>query len=105
VGLFVATAGFSIGLDEEVFRTAGAGPARAVRAGLLSRGLLERFARAMASVGRASNALIERITPSRLSGQRSSAGWSVPPGTPASARRSALRCLLPKARAYPRSRS
>jgi cytochrome c-type biogenesis protein len=69
VGMFVATIGFSIGLDGELFRAAAAVIMVAVGALLLSYGLQQRFAAAASPLGAAADGLLTRIAPSGLSGQ------------------------------------
>jgi cytochrome c-type biogenesis protein len=68
VGLFVATIGFSIGLDGDVFRMLSAvilGPVGVV---LLSSALQDRFALATGGISTLGNRLIDRIAPSSLGG-------------------------------------
>ncbi|MGA9866809.1 MAG: cytochrome c biogenesis protein CcdA [Acetobacteraceae bacterium] len=69
IGLFVATIGFAIGLDGDVFRDASAVILAAVGILLLSEALQQRFALATAGVGNAGNRLMTRITPSGILGQ------------------------------------
>lgn len=69
VGLFVATVGFSLGLDGDMFRTASAVMLVVLGVVLLSAPLQERFAVATSGFGNGANSLIARIAPSGLSGQ------------------------------------
>lgn len=69
VGLFVATIGFAIGLDGEVFRIASAVMLGALGVVLLSGALQARFAVATGGIGDAGNRLLARIAPSGLGGQ------------------------------------
>lgn len=69
VGLFVATIGFSIGLDGDVFRTLSAVMLGVVGVVLLSTGLQNRFALATGGISDFGNRLIGRISPSGLAGQ------------------------------------
>ncbi len=69
VGLFVATIGFSIGLDGEVFRTASAVMLALVGVVLLSGALQQRFATATSGVSNIGSRLMDRVTPSGLGGQ------------------------------------
>ena len=69
VGLFVATIGFAIGLDGEVFRIASAVMLGALGVVLLSGALQARFAVAAGGIGDAGNRLLARIAPSGLGGQ------------------------------------
>ncbi|MGE0294261.1 MAG: cytochrome c biogenesis CcdA family protein [Hyphomonadaceae bacterium] len=69
VGLFVATIGFSIGLDGGVFRSVSAVLLALMGIVLLSGALQQRFAIAAGGISEAGNRLIERISPSGLSGQ------------------------------------
>lgn len=69
IGLFVATAGFALGLDGEVFRTLSAIMLALLGLVLLSGALQERFALAASGVGNAGNRLMSRIAPSGLGGQ------------------------------------
>jgi len=69
VGLFVATIGFAVGLDGDVFRTLSAALLGAMGAVLLSGGLQQRFATAAGGVSNAGNRLIARVTPAGLRGQ------------------------------------
>jgi cytochrome c biogenesis protein CcdA len=63
IGLFVATVGFAIGLDQGVFRGVAAVLLAATGVVLLSGGLQARFALATAGVGNAGNRLMTRIAP------------------------------------------
>lgn len=69
VGLFVATIGFSIGLDGGVFRSVSAVLLALMGIVLLSDALQQRFAMAAGGISNAGNRLIARISPSGLSGQ------------------------------------
>ncbi|MBI1361877.1 MAG: cytochrome c biogenesis protein CcdA [Alphaproteobacteria bacterium] len=69
VGLFVATVGFSIGLDGSVFRSISAVLLGLLGLVLLSGTLQQRFAIAAGGISNAGNRLITRISPSGLSGQ------------------------------------
>ena len=69
VGLFVATVGFSIGLDGDVFRIVSAVLLAGLGVVLLSGALQERLAVAASGVGDAGNRLMARIAPSGLGGQ------------------------------------
>ena len=69
VGLFVATIGFSIGLDGEVFRIASAVLLAGLGVVLLSGALQTRFAMAASGVGDAGNRLLARWSPGGLGGQ------------------------------------
>ena len=69
VGLFVATVGFSIGLDGDVFRAVSAVLLGLMGALLLSGALQARFAVAAGGVSDAGNRLIARVTPSGIGGQ------------------------------------
>ena len=69
VGLFVATIGFSIGLDGTVFRTISAVVLGVFGVVLLSSALQTRFAIAAGGVGDAGNRLLSKITPGGLGGQ------------------------------------
>jgi cytochrome c biogenesis protein CcdA len=64
VGLFVATIGFSIGLDGDVFRMLSAVILGLVGIVLLSTGLQNRFALATGGVSAFGNRLIDRVAPS-----------------------------------------
>jgi cytochrome c-type biogenesis protein len=69
VGLFVATVGFSIGLDGSVFRLISAVLLGLLGVVLLSGALQQRFAIAAGGISNAGNRLIARISPSGLRGQ------------------------------------
>ena len=69
VGLFVATIGFSIGLDSDFFRNASAVLLAGVGIVLLSGALQQRFAIAASGAGNAGNRLLERLSPAGLGGQ------------------------------------
>lgn len=69
VGLFIATVGFSIGLDGDVFRTAAAVLLAGLGVVLLSGALQTRLAVAAGGVSDAGSRLIDRVTPSGLGGQ------------------------------------
>lgn len=69
VGLFVASLGFAVGLDGEVFRDVAAILLALFGIVLLSERLQQRFALSAASLGNAGNALIGRIAPGGLGGQ------------------------------------
>lgn len=69
VGLFVATIGFSLGLDGDVFRAASAVVLGLFGLVLLSGALQQRFAIATSGVGQAASRLTARISPAGLGGQ------------------------------------
>jgi cytochrome c biogenesis protein CcdA len=69
VGLFLATVGFSLGLDSGVFRAAAAVLLLALGGVLLSGALQQRFALAASGLGNAGNAFLSRLTPTGWSGQ------------------------------------
>jgi cytochrome c-type biogenesis protein len=69
VGLFVATVGFSLGLDGDVFRTASGVLLAAMGVLLLSAALQARLAIAASGVGNAGHRLMARISPCGLGGQ------------------------------------
>lgn len=69
IGLFVATIGFSIGLDQAVFRDASAVALGAFGAVMVSSVLQARFALATAGMGDAGHRLMARVAPSGLGGQ------------------------------------
>ncbi|GLK70659.1 cytochrome c biogenesis CcdA family protein [Ancylobacter dichloromethanicus] len=69
VGLFVATIGFSIGLDGGIFRSVSAVLLVLMGIVLLSDALQQRFAMAAGGISNAGNQLIARFSPSGLSGQ------------------------------------
>ena len=69
VGLFVATLGFSLGLDGALFREVAATLLLLVGIVLASEGLQARFALAAGGVSDAGNRLVARIAPNGLAGQ------------------------------------
>ena len=69
IGLFVATVGFSIGLDGDVFRDVSAVLLAGLGIVLLSSAIQRRFAMATAGVSDAGSRLIDRLTPTGLQGQ------------------------------------
>jgi cytochrome c biogenesis protein CcdA len=69
IGLFVATIGFAIGLDSDVFRDISAVLLAGLGAVLLSGALQQRFAMATGSVSNAGSRLIARMTPTGVRGQ------------------------------------
>ncbi len=69
VGLFVATVGFAIGLDGDVFRVVSALLLAAIGAVLLLDVLKRRFAVAISGFGNSANRLLGRFTPDGLLGQ------------------------------------
>ncbi len=69
VGLFVATIGFSAGLDGDVFRSISAVLLGIMGVVLLSGALQQHFAVATAGVSNAGNRLIQWLTPTGLGGQ------------------------------------
>jgi cytochrome c-type biogenesis protein len=69
VGLFVATIGFSIGLDGTVFRTVSAILLAGLGIVLLSSALQQRFAMAASGLGNEANTVLARLSPSGLGGQ------------------------------------
>ena len=69
VGLFVATLGFSIGLDGDAFRNVSAVLLAAVGIVLLSEALQQRFAIAAGGVSNAGNRLASRVSMSGVAGQ------------------------------------
>ncbi len=69
VGLFVATIGFSAGLDGDVFRSISAVLLGIMGAVLLSGALQQRFAVATSGVSNTGNRLIQRLMPTGLGGQ------------------------------------
>lgn len=69
VGLFVATVGFSLGLDADVFRTLSAVLLAAMGLVMLSGALQDRIAIAASGVSDAGNRAMARISPSGLGGQ------------------------------------
>jgi cytochrome c biogenesis protein CcdA len=66
VGLFVATVGFSIGLDGDVFRSISAVLLGVMGVVLLSGALQQRFAMATGGISDAGSRLIAKITPTGL---------------------------------------
>jgi cytochrome c-type biogenesis protein len=69
IGLFVATIGFSVGLDGDVFRVLSALLLAALGVVLVSEGLQRRFAVAAGGIANAGNQLIGRIRIDGLGGQ------------------------------------
>ncbi|UQR66646.1 sulfite exporter TauE/SafE family protein [Bradyrhizobium sp. C-145] len=69
IGLFVATIGFAIGLDGDVFRDISAVLLAGLGALLLSGVLQQRFAMATGGVSNAASRLIARVTPTGVRGQ------------------------------------
>ncbi|MEI7712460.1 MAG: cytochrome c biogenesis CcdA family protein [Rhodospirillales bacterium] len=69
VGLFVATVGFSIGLDGDVFRTVTAVLLAVLGVALLSDAVQQRFAAATSGFGNAANRLADRFAPNGVAGQ------------------------------------
>ena len=69
IGLFVATIGFSLGLDGEVFRLIGACLLLAVGVVLLSEAFQNRLALAASPFASGAQGLIDRINPVGLQGQ------------------------------------
>jgi len=69
IGLFVATIGFSVGLDGGVVRDVAAMILGLVGVVLVSGSLQQRFAMATSGVGNGASQFIERFTPSGLRGQ------------------------------------
>lgn len=69
VGMFVATVGFAIGLDADVFRTVSAVLLAAMGVALLSGALQTRLAIAAGGVSDAGNRLMTRLAPAGLGGQ------------------------------------
>jgi cytochrome c-type biogenesis protein len=69
VGLFVATAGFAIGLDGGVFRAASAVVLAVIGLVLLSSALQQRFTGAAGGMGDAASRLLARLSPHGLGGQ------------------------------------
>ena len=70
VGMFVATVGFAIGLDADLFRLISAVLLAAVGVVLISAPLQARLAMATSRVGNAGNSLLSRFAPERALG-----GW------------------------------
>jgi cytochrome c-type biogenesis protein len=68
-GLFVATIGFAIGLDGEVFRIVTAVVLAIVGIALFSEALQQRFAAATSGLGNAGNRLVARFAPGGWFGQ------------------------------------
>lgn len=68
-GLFVATIGFAIGLDGDVFRRFSAILLACIGVVLLSDALQQRFAAATGGFGNAGNQLIARVAPGGWAGQ------------------------------------
>ncbi|WP_158747296.1 cytochrome c biogenesis CcdA family protein [Acidisphaera sp. L21] len=69
IGLFVATIGFAIGLDGDLFRTLSAVLLMLIGLVLLSSVLQARFALATGGLGNAGNRLLARLSPGGLRGQ------------------------------------
>ncbi len=69
IGLFVATIGFSIGLDGDVFRSLSAVLLAGAGVVLLSGWLQRRLAVAASGVGSAGDRLLRRLSPGGLAGQ------------------------------------
>ena len=69
IGLFVATAGFAIGLDGGVFRTIAAILLMGIGLVLLSASLQARFAAVAGGISDGGNRLLARFTPHGLGGQ------------------------------------
>ena len=69
VGLFVATIGFQIGLDGDVFRDVSAVLLAVMGVVLLSGGLQTRFALATGGISNGASRLIDRLSPEGLGGQ------------------------------------
>lgn len=69
IGLFVATIGFAVGLDGEVFRSVSAAMLGIMGVVLLSEALQQQFAAATGGVSNAGDRLIQRLTPKGLGGQ------------------------------------
>ena len=69
VGLFVATIGFSLGIDDGVFRVASAAMLAVIGAVLLSSALQGRFAVASGGIANRGNRLLQRLSPDGLGGQ------------------------------------
>jgi cytochrome c biogenesis protein CcdA len=69
IGIFLATAGASLGLDPETFRTLGAVVLGVFGLVLLVPKLQELFARATSPLGNSGNQLLARVTIDGLSGQ------------------------------------
>lgn len=69
IGIFVATIGISLGLDQALFRTIGAVILLAFGIILLSTSLQQRFAAATSGLGNIGNTLLSRLNPEGLTGQ------------------------------------
>lgn len=69
VGLFVATIGFSLGIDDGVFRVASAVMLAGIGAVLLSSALQGHFALASGGIADRGNGLLQRLSPDGLGGQ------------------------------------
>jgi len=69
IGLFIATLGFSLGLDSNFFRLLAAGLLIGFGVLLLSAGLQQRFAMATAGIGNAGQGFLARLTPAGWQGQ------------------------------------
>jgi len=69
VGLFVATIGFSLGIDGGVFRVASAVMLAVIGAVLLSNAVQGRFALASGGIADRGNGLLQRFSPGGLGGQ------------------------------------
>ena len=69
IGIFVATVGFAIGLDGDVFRNISAILLAALGAVLLSGALQQRFALATGGIGNMGGRLIARMEPGSVKGQ------------------------------------
>ncbi|MCP1840156.1 cytochrome c-type biogenesis protein [Bradyrhizobium sp. USDA 4524] len=69
IGLFVATMGFAIGLDGDVFRNISAVLLAGLGVLLLSGALQQRFAMVTGGVSNAGSRLIARVTPTGVKGQ------------------------------------
>jgi cytochrome c biogenesis protein CcdA len=69
IGIFIATAGASLGLDPETFRTLGAVVLGAFGLVLLVPKLQELFAHATSALGNSGNQLLARVTIDGLAGQ------------------------------------
>lgn len=69
IGIFVATVGFAIGLDGEVFRTVSAVLLAGLGGVLLSDALQQRFALATGGISSVGGRLIARINPDSIRGQ------------------------------------
>lgn len=69
IGLFVATVGFAVGLDGEMFRAVSAVLLAVAGIVLLSTPLQQRVALAGSSIANAGNDFLQRLSPSGLAGQ------------------------------------